>query len=155
MGVMSIRMDYSQHLKSLRESYFKALPQQRVGVAKKRIADQQSGPDFIVTYVSAIEGLLRSLVIWNNSYADKPSKSRYNKYKGSGVNALYCEYLKIQNIEAIVTHDVYELVSYAVDYRNLLAHECTYLGQDTYSGLIEACDSFFKAICSTAGLKYS
>jgi hypothetical protein len=148
-------MNYSERLKSLRESYFKAPPQQRINVAKKRIANQQSGPDFIVTYVSAIEGLLRSLVIWNNSYTGKPSKTRYDKYKNFGVDALYREYLKIINSETIVSDDIYELVTYAVGYRNLLAHECTYLGQDTYTGLIEACDSFLKEICTTAGLKYS
>jgi hypothetical protein len=155
VNVMSIEMDYSQRLKDLRESYFKATPQQRMNVAKKRLADQKSGPDFIITYVSAIEGLLRSLVIWNNSYADKPSKSRYNKYKNAGVNGLYLEYLKILSIDPIVPSEVYELVTYSVEYRNLLAHECTYLGQDTYPDLVDACDIFLKAICLTSSVKYS
>jgi hypothetical protein len=44
------------------------------------------------------------------------------------------------------------LFGYAVDYRNLLAHECTYLGLDKFPSLIEACEAVLEKLARLGGL---
>lgn len=146
-------MDYAAHLKDLRESYYRSYPNQRVNVAKQRIANPEHGPNLLVTHVSAIEGLLRSLVVWGGSESERPDEDTYNKYKNWGVDSLYKEYKKQAKCGDLVSETTYQLVGYAVAYRNILAHECTYLGQDKYPQLIAACEEFFTAICSDEKIK--
>jgi hypothetical protein len=147
-------MNYETELNQLREDYYRSMPRQRLKVAKQRIANPNHGPNLVVTYVSAIEGILRSLVIWNETESGRPQPDIYNKYKRSGVKTLYEKYIEQCNInsDAITDKRIYELVKYAVEYRNLLAHECTYLGQDTYPDLIQACEEFLSALCNHAGI---
>ena len=144
--------DYEKHLKKLREQYVSFNPRRRVKIAKQRISNPCHGPNLIVTYVSAIEGILRSLVVWNQTGSGKPKAGTYDKYKYTGVSKLYDKYLEQRNVksEEIITAEIYELVGYAVEYRNLLAHECTYLGQDKYPDLIDACQEFLSGLCSHA-----
>lgn len=40
----------------------------------------------------------------------------------------------------------------AVDYRNLLAHECTYLGLDKFPSLIDGCEEILEKLVELAGL---
>ena len=106
--------------------------------------------------MSAIEGILRSLVVWNETGSGRPKADTYDKYKYTGVSKLYDKYLEQCNVksEEIITAEKYELVGYAVEYRNLLAHECTYLGQDKFPDLIDACQEFLSGLCSHARIKY-
>lgn len=145
-------MDYASHLKELRESYYRSYPQQRFHIAKQRIENPAHGPNLIVTYVSAIEGILRSLVIWGNTSQGRPSEEIYKKYKNDNVKDLYKKYLSIKKCEPLVSSTIFDLVCYAVEYRNLLAHECTYLGKNKYPELIDACIVFLKAIADDARL---
>lgn len=144
--------NYKEHLRKLREQYVRSHPKQRLKIAKQRINNPSHGPNLIVTYVSAIEGILRSLVVWNETDSGRPGINTYNKYKRCGVDQLYEKYLKQHGVksDAIITAKKYELVGYAVEYRNLLAHECTYLGQDKYPALIDACREFLYELCSHA-----
>lgn len=74
-------MEYDKHLKELREIYYRSYPKQRLGVAMQRIQNPEHGPNLLVMYVSATEGLLRSLVIWAETTNGRPSEKIYNKYK--------------------------------------------------------------------------
>jgi hypothetical protein len=148
-------MDYENHLKELRASYYRSYPRQRVNIVKQRIENPEHGPNLLVTYVSGIEGLLRSLVVWGETNSGRPSAEIYEKYRMWGVDRLYKEYLKQKCSEPVVDDELYQLISFAVEYRNLLAHECTYLGQDKFPKLIEACDAFLKSICTHENIEYS
>ena len=149
--------NYEKHLKKLREQYVRSYPRQRLNIAKQRINNPSHGPNLIVTYVSAIEGILRSLVVWNETDSDRPKAGTHCKYKYIGVSKLYDKYLEQRNVksEEIIAAEKYELIGYAVEYRNLLAHECTYLGQDKYLDLIVACQEFLSGLCAHAGINDS
>lgn len=149
--------DYEKHLRKLRKQYVRFFPRQRVKIAKQRISNPSHGPNLIVTYVSAIEGILRSLVVWKETVSGRPEIETYNKYKRCGVRQLYEKYLQQHDIKSdvIVAAEKYTLVGYAVEYRNLLAHECTYLGQDKFPDLIDACQEFLSGLCSHAGINVS
>lgn len=146
--------DYEDHLKKLRELYVRSSPRQRIGIAKQRISNPNHGPNLLVTYVSAIEGILRSLVVWNETVSRRPKIETYNKYKRCGVGQLYQKYLQQHDIKSdvIVAAEKYKLVGFAVEYRNLLAHECTYLGQDKYQDLIDACHEFLSGLIAHTGI---
>ena len=150
-------IDYEKHLRKLREQYVRSYPGQRLNIAKQRISNPSHGPNLIVTYVSAIEGILRSLVVWNETDSGRPGIATYNKYKRCGVHQLYEKYLQQRGVKSdvIIAAKKYELVGYAVEYRNLLAHECTYLGQDKYRDLIDACQEFLSRLCFHAGINDS
>jgi hypothetical protein len=47
--------------------------------------------------------------------------------------------------------DTWKCFVYAVDYRNLLVHECTYLGLDVFPSLIEACEAVLNKLEKLAG----
>jgi hypothetical protein len=42
--------------------------------------------------------------------------------------------------------DNWKLFVYAVEYRNLLARDCTYLGQDKFPSLIAACEAVLEKL---------
>ena len=149
-------MDYRNHLKELRKLYYRSNPEQRIHVARQRLDNPEHGPNLIVTYASAIEGILRSLVVWKDTTTNQPSQKTYDKYKYKDVPSLFTKYLKQTQAskESIVSEETYELVRFALKYRHLLVHECTYLGQDKYTELIEACEKFLHGICKYADLKY-
>ena len=148
-------MDYSQHLMDLRRSYVALLPSQRFRIAMQRIESPDNSPNLIVSYVSGIEGLLRSLVV-HKVVADQeqPIEDVYKQHKMATVENLYSKYLELNEIksQSLVTDEVFELVVFAVKYRNLLAHECTYLRQGISSELIPACEEFLFALADSAGI---
>jgi hypothetical protein len=146
--------NYDEHLKELRRSYYEAYPGQRWHVAKQRIENPDGGPNLLIAYVSAIEGVLRSLVIWGETPSGRPSEKTYNKFRNQGVEELLVKYLeqKGARVADIASDEIYKLVCYAVKYRNLLAHECTYLGQDIYPDLIDACKVFLDDLIKHADL---
>ena len=150
-------MDYEEHLSNLRKEYYEAYPGQRLHIGRQRIAYPENGPNQVVTYVSVIEGFLRSLVIWGETTSGKPSKKTYKKYEHWSVQKLFDEYLRQQRAEVtdIIPNNTYTLVVYAIKYRNLLAHECTYLGQDKYPDIIDACEVFLCGLAKHAGIKES
>ena len=130
---MSSNPTPTDHLKELREDYYRAFPRQRVGVARKRIGEAKDGLgiSLLIAYVSAIEGILRSLVIWNEKEAgeDRLSRATYHKYKRWGPKKLYKEYCRQFNEESdnIVAGETKDRVWDAVEYRHLVVHECTFL----------------------------
>jgi hypothetical protein len=145
-------VEYDKHLKELRESYRRLLPRQRVKIAKERITNPDAGANEIIIKVSAIEGILRSLLIWKLNESERPSASLYGKYRNANVDSLYEDLCIALNVERLVTDECFEVVKYAVSYRNLLAHECTYLGQDTYPSLIKSCDDMLFELAKLAKL---
>jgi hypothetical protein len=93
-------------------------------------------------------------VIWGETTTGKPSKKTYEEYEHCSINELFAKYLEQRGAESkdMVADSTYTLVRYAVKYRNLLAHECTYLGQDRYPDLIDACETFLKCLANHASI---
>jgi hypothetical protein len=50
--------------------------------------------------------------------------------------------------------DIWDKIGFALDYRNLIAHECTYLGQDKYPDLIRACEHVIRKLAELEGLDF-
>lgn len=48
--------------------------------------------------------------------------------------------------------DTWQLFGHAVEFRNLVVHESTYLGQDKYPSLVEASEKVLSALIKLGGL---
>ena len=82
-------------------------------------------------------------------------KALYGKYRDREAKSLVTEYLSSQgktNPADVFGSDTWRKFGYAVSYRNMLVHECTYLGQDKYPHLIEACKVVLDNLAGLAGL---
>ena len=87
-------MDYRAHLDSLRKDYIEATPSQRFHIAGQRIDNPDHGPNLLVIYVSAIEGLSRSLVMHQEGHSKSELSIIYPKYRNMGAEKLIEQYLQ-------------------------------------------------------------
>jgi len=152
-----IVMDYEAHLMTLRRSYIEATPRQRLNVALQRINNPGNGPNLLVAYVSAIEGFARSLAMHQEGRTKQEVSSLYPKFRNIGAKKLITQYLQKKinsDPENFFGKETWTKVGFAIDYRNLLAHECTYLGQDKYPDLLAACREVLKKLAEVEGLNF-
>ena len=78
------------------------------------------------------------------------------KFGDAGKQVLIEEFLGSAKLPAPPTYfgiGTWETFLYAIEYRNVLTHECTYLGQDRSPALIEACQVVLHKLAAAAGLK--
>lgn len=147
--------EIESHLAELRRAYVEAFPRQRLGVALQRIKNPQHDPNLLIAYVSAVEGFARSLCIHLRGKTKEELSAAYKEFERRGPQSLVGDYLAARALPPPREHfggDTWKLFGYAVEYRNLLAHECTYLGQDRSPGLIDACRKVLQTLANDAGL---
>ena len=148
-------MEFEAHLADLRRSYVEALPQQRLHIGKQRINNPEHDPNRLIAFVSATEGFARSLCMHQQARTKAELSALYPEYERRGAKALIGEYLSAKGLGQPSAHfgeETWQLFGLAVEYRNLLAHECTYLGQDRSPQLIDACRRVLQALAKDEGL---
>jgi hypothetical protein len=148
-------IDYEKTLLDLREDYVAATPGQRLHVIRLRLEDHHFGPNRLVTAVSAVEALARCLLIEREAKVKADRAKIYPKYKRCTPQTLGRAYLKNRGIAdpgAFFEEDNWRLFGYAVEYRHLLVHECTYLGQDKFPSLIAACTAILEKLVNLGGV---
>ena len=136
-------MSHDKHLEQLRFNYVLATPAQRLAVAMQRIQNPDHGANLVVIHVSAIEGFARSLAMHQEASTKDELLRIYEKYRNPGPETLITKYLQNKigaDPEGFFGAADWELFGYAVQYRNAIVHEATYLGQATYPELISACE---------------
>ena len=142
-------LDYEAELRQIREVYISASPEMRLKIIRQRLEDHHFGPNRLVTAVSAVEALARSLAMSRAARTKVQMKALYASYKRRAATTLVTEYLQKRGIvtpKDFFGQDTWQLFHHAVEYRNMLAHECTYLGQDKYPSLIAACEKVLQAL---------
>jgi hypothetical protein len=130
MTKAAIGIDYEAELLTIRQNYICATPRQRLSVIRQRLEDHHFGPNLLVTAVSAVEALARTLAMSQKAKSKDELSKIYPQYKNRKPMTLVTEYLIAKGIiepDAYFGEDTWRLFGYAIDYRNLLAHECTYL----------------------------
>lgn len=146
---------FEQHRAELRDIYVQSTPRQRLGVALQRISNADHDPNLLVTRVSAVEALARSLLVHHLASVQSDSLSFYDLFRQSGPTALVEAYFQVKcasTPEMVLGIGVWELFGHAVHYRNLLVHECTYLGQDKTPALLDACRVVLRKLAEVSGL---
>jgi len=147
--------EIEEHLAMLRRTYVESLPKQRLSVAKKRIKNPEHDPNLLITFVSAVEGFARSLCMHQHARTKTELTDIYQKYRNQSAESLIKEYLTNRSLGEAPTHfgeRTWQLFGYAVQYRNLLTHECTYLGSDKSPELIEACRAVLRKLVKDEGM---
>jgi hypothetical protein len=142
-------VDYEAELATIRKTYICATPRQRLQIIRQRLGDHHFGPNRLVTAVSAVEALARTLAMhacYKTKVEISTSYSKYRNRKPEGLIREYLESREIADPKAFFAEDTWQLFGYAVQYRNLLAHECTYLGMDKFPSLIDACEEILSAL---------
>lgn len=142
-------IDYEAELLSIRQAYICATPRQRLSVIRLRLEDHHFGPNRLVTVVSAVEALARTLALGQKAKTKDGLVNIYPRYKNRAPKSLVKEYLAAKGISEPDTYfgeDTWRLFGYAIEFRNLLAHECTYLGLDKFPSLIDACNEVLESL---------
>jgi hypothetical protein len=146
-------VDYRANLKTMRDTYATASPDQRLSVIRQRLEDHNFGPNRLPLAVSAVEGFARSLAMHLRVKSKMELAKLYGAYRDRRPESLVEEILTlvgVTNIDAYFGEDTWRLFGYAVEYRNLVVHECTYLGIDKFPSLIEACEEILTKLESVA-----
>jgi hypothetical protein len=135
--------NYKEHLDNLRHAYVNANYQQRYKVIQDVLEDYPlDAPNKLIAYVSAVEAYSRTLLVCMAGNARGAKENAYERVKYAKPLDMVLEVLASQGVSeaSFYEGDDGELLRYAVEYRNLLVHECTYLAPDKYRPLIIACE---------------
>ena len=154
MAKLVADIDYGKRLENLRDSYVTAYPRQRLAIIRQRLEDHHFGPNRLVTSVSAVEGYARSLVLRSRAKDHDALRAAYKTCRKTGPEALIKEYLNDRGVldaYAFFSEDNWKLFHHAVAFRNVVVHECTYLGLDAFPALIKACEEILRKLEELAG----
>jgi hypothetical protein len=156
MVVASPDSDFVDKLINLTRAYRTVSPQFRYNTIRKRLAQEEIGATKLITVVSAVEGLARSIAVHNKAATEALVAALYLKYRYRSPVALVEEVFKFYCADPPPVYfqdDTWKHFRHAVDYRNLVVHECTYLGQDNYLPLIGAAFKILEVLVKLAALK--
>lgn len=146
-----------EELEQLRKTYASSRPAARLGVIRQGLARTQAeiGPTRLVAVVSAVEALARSLVVHAPGRPASSSHFRYQQVRQKAPLELVEEALRLYGSDPAARRygdETWQLFELAHKYRNLVVHECTYLGQDKYSALIAASERVLEGLVIAGGL---
>ena len=151
-----VEPDYESHLAELRRAYVESTPRQRLHIAQQRLRNPGHHPNTLVAHVSAVEGFSRCLVLHSKATTKAELSAAYAGVQFEGPCSLISTYLVAKGLaeaELFFGADVWRRFNYAVKYRNLLAHECTYLGQDVSPGLVQSCREVLGRLAASQDLQ--
>jgi hypothetical protein len=146
-----------EELEQLRKTYAASRPAARLGVIRQRLAraEREIGATRLVTVVSAVEALARSLVVHAPGRPASTSHFRYQQVRRKAPLELVEEALRLHGAVPPVEQygdETWQLFELAHDCRNLVVHECTSLGQDKYPALIAAAGRVLDGLVVAGGL---
>lgn len=147
-----------EHPAELLRAYATATPAARLRVIKQRLASAhgEMGSTRLVTVVSAVEALARSLVVHASGRPASTAEMRHRQYRGNSPVELVEEVLRLRGAERSAQHfgrESWELFEVATLYRDLIVHECTYVGQDRHPHLIAASEAVLRGLIELSGLE--
>lgn len=147
--------DFKKHRLELRNLYVKSTPRQRLNIALERIQCPDHDPNLLITRVSAVEGVARSLLVHHLTPRQNDTLKMYSVFCNCSAPTLVEAYFRARCQKTphdVVGEDTWKLFQHAVAYRNLLVHECTYLGQDKTPELLAASRTVLLKLAELAGL---
>jgi len=145
-----------EQLERLRRSYVEATLRQRLSIARQRLENPHHDANRLIAHVSAVEGFARSLCMHRYARTKPDLSLMYSCYRRKGAEELIAEYLEAGNLGSpskVFGRSTWKMFGFAVQYRNLLAHECTYLGHDFSPRLIDACDKVLDRLAVESGVE--
>jgi hypothetical protein len=146
------------HPDELQRAYAMATPAARLRVIRQRLASAHAemGSTRLVTVVSAVEALARSLVVHSSGRPASTAEMRHRQFRDTGPLELVDEVLRLRGSPRGAQHfedETWERFDSAVRYRDLIVHECTCVGQDRLAPLIAAAQTVLRGLIELAGLE--
>jgi hypothetical protein len=128
-------------LENLRRLYEGATPRQRFSVALNRINDPAAYPNDLVTRVSAVEAFARSLLANHGARSKAEVHAKHRKFAKREATGLVEEYVRLHAAtpKSLFGEELWEFFRLAVNARNLLVHECTFLDAQKYLPMAHSC----------------
>jgi hypothetical protein len=150
--------DLHAHPDELQRSYATATPAARLRAIKQRLASVhgEMGSTRLVTMISAVEALARSLVVHASGRPSSTAEMRHRQFRDTGPVELVEEVLRLRGAARGAQHfdaEAWELFDVAVRYRDLIVHECTTVGQDRHPHLIAAAETVLRGLIELGGLE--
>lgn len=150
--------DLLAHPEELQRAYALATPAARLRAIRQRLASAhgEMGSTRLVTIVSAVEALARSLVVHAPGRPASTAEMRHRQFRAADPIELVEEVLRLRGAPSAQQHfdrDDWELFEVAVRYRDLIVHECTVIGQDRHPYLVAAGESVLRGLIELAGLE--
>lgn len=147
-----------EHPDELQRTHAIATPAARLRAIKQRLASAhgEMGSTRLVTVISAVEALARSLVVHASGRPSSTAEMRHRQYRGTGPIELVEEVLRLRGAGPGAQHfalEDWELFEVATRYRDLIVHECTVIGQDRHPHLIAAGEAVLRGMIELAGLE--
>jgi len=140
----------------LRRLYIQGDLRQRYSVAAARIANPEHGPNQVVAAVAALEGFSRAVALkaalakgatLEDAYATLRFKKPLSLILEDVLPALRT------TVEKAFDSEQWSLIPSAIEFRNLLVHEATYLHGYTCQCLVGAAVHVFERLAELAGAK--
>lgn len=146
-----------EELEQLRKTYAASKPSARLAAIRQRLAraEEETGPTRLVTTVSAVEALARSLVVHAPGRPPATAHFRYQQVRNKQPLDLVEEALRLhggKSPQEQLGPQTWALFGLAVQARNLVVHECTCLGQDKDPRLVDAAEGVLESMVEAAGL---
>jgi hypothetical protein len=145
-------------LEQLRKTSAGTRPASRLGVIRQRLARADAtevGPTRLVTAVSAVEALARSLVVHAPGRPASTAHFRYQQVRRKGPLELVEEALRLHGVRSAAEQygdETWQLFELAHKTRDLVVHECASLGQDKYPALVAATQRVLEGLVVAGGL---
>lgn len=149
-------MDLDAELEKLRTTYVSSSIRQRVRIMDQRLNDPSALPNLLVTRVAAIEAFARTLLMHAFAQSKSDLPAAYEKYRYRKVHTMIKEYLELKQLgtpQNVFGDSAWATFKTAVKYRNLLVHECSFLGQVKYGFLEEACFDVYERLVQLSKVK--
>lgn len=143
------------HKNKLREIYVDSTPRQRLKVALDRLSFPDHEPNLLITRVSSVEALARSLLVHHVASRGEPISIVYERYRLINPEKLLENYLSATVKKSPCEYfgnECWKSFQDAVQYRHLLVHECTYIDPAVARPLIDSCRNILLEIAKLAQL---
>ena len=136
---------FKQHVVRLRETYVRSRPWQRAWVARQRMQHPGVTANVLIASVSAAEGMARAILLMLQTKPDSDVMRLYSRIRNDSPKDLLAKIaaLKSSTPAKVFGNETVRLFRWAVEYRNLLIHEATFLNQADGSWLINAAQEVF------------
>lgn len=149
--------EFREELEQLRKTHAASRPAARLGVIRQRLAraEAEIGPTRLVTAVSAVEALARSLVVHAPGRPSASAHFRYQQVRLKAPLELVEEALRLYGAPPAIEQfgdETWQLFGLAQKFRNLVVHECTHLGPDKYPALVDASNKVLEGLVVAGGL---
>ena len=145
------------HADEILRTYAIATPAARLRSIRQRLASAHAemGPTRLVTVVAAVEALCRSLIVHSAGRPPSTAEMRHRQFRDTGAVELVQEVLRLRaapGVAELFGPQVWERFEVALRYRDLIVHECTYIGRDAHADLITAVTTVLRGVIELAGL---